>query len=264
MAAPVLLDYEYQYKEGGVKLNGAAALPFVDIENVTGLDMAPISASIHEIDGRHGGSVSARYFSARTIIFEGSAYAAANQVGAFMNQLTSNFIPDDTDYPLYVKDSGVAQYYINCKCTDFKYDMSVLRRTGVSPIQLQFTASDPLKYIDNAMQLMTNNVNYTPTNTGNMLTYPIFIVYGSWTSLSFTNNTAARTVTLTNSGMAAGDVTIVDFRTRNVIINNTRRGGLVTVRNWWGIPVNNTQTVKYVASGGTITKVEMYTKSGWA
>ena len=63
MAAPTLQEYEYQYKDTGIKLNGSVAVPFVDITKVTGLGLATVSASTADVCGAPGGSVYCKFLS---------------------------------------------------------------------------------------------------------------------------------------------------------------------------------------------------------
>lgn len=262
MAAPVLNDYEYMFKDNGLLLNGAAILPFIDIEEITGLD-APQAQVVEEtVDGQHGGEVYVKYYEPRTIIIDGIVYADPSTIDAFLDTLNTNFMISDTEMPFYFKGAGIAQRYIMCKSIGLHYSLSRLRSFGSSPIQIQLKAGDVRKYIDNPNQTMVANTNYTPANTGNMETYPIFTITGAWSTITLTNNTQARSVVLTDTRVA-GDITVVNFKDKSVTVNGVRKSSIVTTGNWWNIPSGGGQTVKYTVTGGPPTSVVMATKQGW-
>jgi phage-related protein len=143
-----------------------------------------------------------------------------------------------------------------------KADIDELRRLGSTEIQAQLVGEDPRKYINNANQTMVAGTNYTPSNPGNVNTYSIFTITGAFTSITFTNNTQAKSVTLTTTRVA-GDVTIVDLLLKTVTINGVQNSNVVTAANWWDIPAGGGQTVKYTVTGGPPTSVVMATKQGW-
>lgn len=263
MAAPTLGNYEYQLGDTGIKLNGTSTLPFFDIDKVAGLDMPKIEVKEDSLDAQHGGVVFGKYFQPRTIIIDGAIYADPTTVDSYIDSLISNYMPSESDTPFYFKHPGVTQRYVLCRPVGFNYDIERLRAYGKCSAQLQLKAGDPRKYVDNADQVMTVGSNYTPTNTGNMETYPIFVITGAWSTITFTNNTAAKSVVLTDTRVA-GDITVINFKDRSVIVNGSRKSSIVSTGNWWNIPSNNTQTVKYTVTGGPPTSVVMSTKQGWA
>jgi len=261
MAAPVLADYTYQYSDTGILLNGSVTLPFWDVQKVTGLDMATYDAKIDDYDGQHGGPVYARWAKPRTIIIEGTLYASPALVEVAIDAAITNFIPDVVN-PFYYKHPGVAQRYVSCLPISFASDTETMRRIGAGAFQIQLVGNDPRKYINNANQIMAAATNYTPSNPGNVATYPIFTIVGAFTAISLTNNTTTEVVTLTTTRIA-GDVTIVDFNTRSVTINGIQSSSVVSAGAWWQIPAGGAQTVKYTVTGGPPTSVTMATKQAW-
>lgn len=262
MAAPVLNDYEYMYKDTGLLLNGAVALPFWDVLKVSGLDMPDYNANIDDVDSQQGGTVYALYSMVRTIIIEGMLYANPSTIESTIDTAIANFLPNNTDYPFYYKAPGLAQRYINGKAIKFLSDTETLRRTGLAAFQLQIACGDPRKYINNADQVMVAGTNYTPANPGNVETYPIITVVGAFTTITFTNVTTGKAITLTTTRIA-GDVTVIDFKNKSVTINGIQNSSVVTGTAWWNIPAGGANSFNYAVTGGPPTSVTVATKQGW-
>lgn len=263
MAAPTLGDYEYQFKDTGVKLNSSVSATFVDITKITGLDMPQVDSITADFDGVHGGSVYSKFFGTRTFVLDGFIYAPAASADAYCDTLVTNFMPDDIDWPFYFKGAGISQRYILAKSLGLKYDIDSLRMMGKTAAQFILAAGDVRKYVNNADQVMVANTLYTPTNAGNMETYPVFTIIGAWSTITLFNSSASRTVALADTRIA-GDVTVVDFKTRSVTVNGVRKSSIVTTNQWWSIPAGGGQSVRYTVTGGPPTSVTMATKQGWA
>ena len=263
MAAPTLNDYEYMFKDTGVLLNGTSAVPFIDVQAISGLDMPAVQVVEETLDGQHGGEIYAKYFEPRTIIIDAVLYANPNAVDASLDALIENYMPDDVEYPFYFKGTGIGQRYVMCKAIGFNSPLEIDRTVGAAKVQMQLKAPDPRKYVDNVNQTMVANTNYSPVNAGNMETYPVFTVAGAWTSITFTNNTQVKSVVLTDTRVA-GDITVVDFKNKAVTVNGVRKSSIVTTGNWWTIPKGGGNTVKFTVTGGPPTSVVMATKQGWA
>lgn len=262
-SSTLFTDYLYMYKKNGVQINDDATVPFIDVDGkVQGLDLPDMDANIDDIDATHGGIVHNKFTKPRIVVVEGTVYADPDYIEVYVDQLITNFIPDDSNYPFYFKHPGVGLRYVNAKPLALKMDVETLRRIGSSAIQIQLACEDPRKYIDNADQVMTAGTSYTPANPGNVNTYPIFTVVGAFTAITFTNNTQAKSVTLTSTRVA-GDITVFDFRKKTVTINGVQSSNQVTTANWWDIPAGGGQTVKYTVTGGPPTSVTMSTKQGW-
>jgi phage-related protein len=262
MAAPTLLDYEYQYKDSGIKLNSSVSASFVDITKITGLDMPTVDSVSDSFDGVHGGIFYSKFFNPRTIVLDCDIYAPVGSVDSYCDTLSANFMPDDTDAPFYFKGAGIAQRYILCKSLGIKYDIDRLRAFGKTVGQISLGAGDPRKYIDNAdITGMTAGYNYPGGNTGNMNTFPVITIVGAWTSISFINNNTAKTVTLTSTRVA-GDMTVVNFKTRSVTVNGVRNSSIVTTAGWWDLAPGN--LFRYTVAGGPPTSVTASTNSAWA
>lgn len=263
MAAPVLSDYRYMYKDTGILLNGDwdGSYPgFIDVEKVSGLDLPDFEPASYDNDGQHGGNTFVKYAKQRTIVIEGVMYTTAASADVFLEKLIANFLPDNVSWPFYFKPSGVAQRYVNAKAIALKSDIDTARRIGSAPIQIQLVAEDPTKRVDNANQVMTSGTNYTIANTGTIATYPIVTIVGAFTAITFTNNDTAKTLTITTTRIA-GDVTVVDFRQRSVTINGIQSSSVAS-GTWWPIMVGG-DSVKATVTGGPPTSITMASYSGW-
>lgn len=261
MVAPTLLDYEYQYKDTGVKLNSSVSLPFVDVLSITGLDMAPVNVAESDLDGVHGGVFFAKFAGTRTVVFDVDIYSTSATADTYCESLISNFAPDDVDYPLYFKSAGIARRYLMAKSLGVKYNIDRLRAYGKTKGQIILGCSDPRKYSDNADVVMTAGTNYNVTNAGNINSFPTVTIVGAWTVINIINNTQVKTLTLTDT-RSAGDVTVIDFRNRNVTVNGIRKSSIVTANNWFDIPAGSTNSLKFTVTG-TPTSVTLATKNAW-
>lgn len=263
MAAPVLADYCYQYKDTGILLNGNwdASYPgFVDVAEVTGLDLPDFEVASYDNDGQHGGNTFAKFAKQRTVIIDGTIVTTATTADVFLEKLLANFLPDNITWPFYYKPAGVTQRYINMKAVAFKSNLDAARRIGTAPIQIQLVGEDPVKRIDNANQVMTSGTSYTIANAGTVDTYPIVTIIGAFTAITFTNNDTGKTLTITTTRIA-GDVTIVDFKQRSVTINGIQNS-LVANGTWWPVTVGG-DSVKATVTGGPPTSITVASYSGW-
>lgn len=248
MAAPVLTNYQYQFGDSGILLNGGATLPFIDVHNVEGLSAMPeIETKLGNFDGRHGGVSSAQFFSARTVVIDGTVYADPNNIGAVVDQLNLNFAPTNLNTPFYFKEPGNNQRYIMCKSFGIKLDHSNLRALGSSPIQIQLFAGDPFKYENLAPISMSHNVPIAVVNNGNALMSPQLTIIGNFASMIISRELPAPAVSmsLVKSGGANSDQTVVDFNTRRVMLNGFDTTSMVDTFNWWGIEPQSSASIQY-------------------
>lgn len=259
--APALGTYQYQFKDTGILWNGDTALPFIDVTKVTGLDMPDIDASIVELDSRHGGYGFSKYSDSRTLVISGTLYANPSTVDVTTDAIKANFAPDDTEYPFYFKGAGVSQRYIMCKSLGVKYDIDRLRSIGSCPIQASLFAGDPRAYVDNAPIGMAANTNYYPANSGNVETFPTFVITGAFSGLTMANNSTGQVVTL-NTSVGAGYTVVVDFLLKCVTLNGARWTTVLSNRNWWNIRAGGGDAVAWAVSNGA-PAVTLYSKQGW-
>lgn len=264
MAAPVLSDYHYQFKDTGIVLNGDwdAAYPgFVDVETIQGLDLPPFSVASYDNDAQHGGNTFVKFADQRTIIINGVVYTSAASADVFLDKLFSNFLPDNNIWPFYYKPAGLTQRYISVKSIGAKSDLTTARRIGSAPIQIQLIAEDPTKKIDNALLTMISATSYTVANNGTVDTYPIFTITGAFSTMTLRNSTTNQNLVITTTALV-GDVTVVDFRKRSVTINGVQNSATASGP-WWAIAPGGNSTIRATATGATPTSIQAATYSGW-
>lgn len=262
MAAPVLNMYEYQFKDSGVLLNGGASLPFIDVLKVTGLDLPPIETGDIDYDSQDGGFVYARFVQARTIVIDGTLYANPSTIDQTLLLLRNNFLPSEEDAPLYIRDAGLSQQYIMCKPVGLNYDVDALRHYGACNIQIQLKAGDPTRYINKADIAVTAGTNYSVTNNGNRATWPVLTTTGPFAEMSITNSLTGDTVGFVFAADADDDI-VLDFKTKQLIINDENRSGLLTSIGWWPLRPGVTEQFR-VYSIGTNVMVNPDTESNYS
>lgn len=266
MAAPVLTDYEYQFKDDGIKLNGNVVLPYIDVDSVKGIDLAEIEVTEADVDGVHGGVIIADFFKARTIVIDCTIYAVSTTIDAFMDQLHANFMPTSDYYPFYFKGAGIVQRFILCKSVGLKYDIDTLRRVGSCRAQIILKAGDPRKYVETTEALSSGNY-ITRTNSGNIPTYPIYtITGGTQTVTAFRNGSTGRQISI-NNAMALSDILTVDFNRKMVFINGIRQSSVLGTGfvDWWEVRPgsNQLQFSTWGPTGFTIPTGTVTWRSGW-
>jgi len=265
MVAPVLADYEYQFKDTGFKLNGASVLPFFDVTKVTGLsDLPEYDVKEDDIDSQDGGLIYVKYSKHRIITVEGILYANPATIETTIDTLIANFQPDNLDWPFHFKLPGVAQRYVSCKTYGFKSDEETLRRLGQANCLLTFGAENPHKKVDNPnLQLVTAGTNYAVTNSGLVATAPtITITGGTMSVINLTNQTTGKTLTLTRS-FVTSDVTVVDMR-RNVVYVNGIQNSAISSGSFWDIGAGVTASLRFTFTGSAApTSVIVASYSGW-
>jgi len=265
MAAPTLLDYEYQYKDTGILLNqNASVMPFWDVNKVGGLsDFPDLDYDVLDLDGQHGGFVTGNYFHHRMVIPEGTLYCGPSDVETNNELLKATITPDGVDYPLYWKHPSKAQRYFLAKPIAYKADVEAGRRTGRMPFQLQFGCTDPRSYIDITSFAWTAGSNYTFTNAGNAATGQVISITA--TSSTTANITVANITTglsfsfskaITSGQVLTIDVEKLVFKVNGVIVNValTLTGGAWPV----ALPGLNTWKVTSNIGNGTVAA-----KSAW-
>lgn len=262
MVAPVLSDYQYQFRDDGVLLNGDwnASLPgFIDIQSVTGLSLPDIESTEFEFDGMHGGISFAKYVKSRTIVLDGILYTTTSLVDSVIDKLIVNFMPNELDYPFYFKGAGIGQRYLNCKPLSFKADVTTLRRIGSCEVQFQLKADNPIKRNDNPTTTATSGTTYDLTNSGNVDTYPIVTITGAYSSVTIRNSTTNKVLVVTGPRVVS-DITVLDFRMKSLLVNGLQKSSFASGVWWEFIPGLNNIVLTAV---GSPTSMQVNTYSGW-
>ena len=258
MVAPTLGDYEFQFKDTGVLLNGTSAVPFWDVTKVTGLmDFPELDVKVQDIDGRHGSFIAARFFAHRPVVFDGTLYASSADVDTPIEAMRTSMLPEAVDYPLYFKVPSKAQRYVNVKATSFKCDVDTARRYGAAPFQAQYIAGDPRHYIDGTPAAWTTNVNFNLTNSGNVTNGPLVTITANATTsanITVTNNTVSEGVNVVFA-VTNGDVLLIDLD--NLVV---KRNGVhvpvqlnITATTWPTTTPGATESWKVVSNVGNGT-----------
>lgn len=146
MAAPTLNVEEYQYRDDGIPLNTTAAIPFVDVISVKGLDAAEVRETVKDHEGTDGGFVDATNETLRTVVLECEAYTDPAAFETYMESLKANFEPSAISLPFYIMtDAGMRVVY--GKSTGVKYTKTNSRSYGRQPFNVTVLCEDPRVYI---------------------------------------------------------------------------------------------------------------------
>lgn len=141
-------DTTFQLTDAGVILNDDQTpnVPFIDIEQVKGLDSAPFRQTKRDHEGVDGGYMDAEFETGRDIALSGVVYANNNPLETFLDTLKANWAPSTTLLPLYflTNDTGLRVLFV--KPLGCQYDWDALRRTGMAAITFTAYAEDPRIY----------------------------------------------------------------------------------------------------------------------
>lgn len=273
-------DFSYKLGESGVVLNpDSLTPPFVDITKVQGLDSTEYRTTERDHEGTDGGFIDAVYAKGRTIVLEGMAYAAGEEVESFLDSLKANFAPSRTLVPFYFKHPGVTERFLRVKPLPVRYDVDTLRRVGCTDIQFQMFAEDPRIY---SAELRSESIPETPItlpgrdynrsynygyggspvtpytvnlpNNGNWATPVIFTIAGPATNPRIINDTLGITLTFMLE-VPSGSVLEIDTYYHTVRLDGANRRGSLVVPNWFNLqPGDN--IIRYssnFASGSVLT-----------
>jgi tail protein len=251
-----LADYTFQFNSG-VILNLDAALPFVDVTRVTGLDNAPFRETIRDHEGVDGGYIDAEFEQGREIVVEGTAYCDVSIAEVFFDSLKANYAPVTTPLPFVFKAPGVNERVVFVKPRGARYDWDTARRYGASPIQILMYAEDPRIY-DNSLVSqvipyggaattgfafnMGFNLSFGTTvppdgqyvvNAGNRPTPAILTIQGPVTNPRIVNDTDGKTLRFVID-LAVSDQLVIDLANHTVTLNGvTNRRDSLQEPNWF-------------------------------
>jgi hypothetical protein len=256
MAVPTLLAEEYQFVEDtGIKLNGASALPFVDILSIDGLDAAQVRTLATPREGMHGGYVDAEFEDIRTITIEGEIYASPTALETYLDSLKANFAPSKVVQPFYFgTDAGTRCIF--AKSTGLRYAKDQLRRLGKVAFQVQLIAEDPRIY---ATTVTSQGLPGTLVLVGNRDTTGTITIAGSRTNPVITMGTSVLTFNYT---LAGGNTIVIDLAKRTVILNGTTNlRSALTISGGWPVLKNGNNVFTIGGTGaGAITAAA---RSAW-
>lgn len=191
-----MTNYTVQYNDGGVVLNDDAVLPFVDIQQISGVDSGDTRTNEQQREGENGGFVDAEFINQRTIVIDATVYTDDNSLNSFLSQLKQNYRQDNVVKPLYMLFPGINNdeaLVLYCKSLGLKYDLTSTVSANYIPIQIQLKAEDPLFY---SKTVHSYSVVFDTTAPVNGRGYPKSYNYG----YGATNAVAPGTMTVNNNG----------------------------------------------------------------
>lgn len=274
--APSLNDYEFCFGDNGTVLNtDSIGLPFIDVDQVSGLDTAPLRTSTDEHQGMDGTYYDTPFMSGRVIIVTGTLYTDPNDTDTLLDSLRRDYA-QNLIRPFYFQLPGRPKRFINGQGGGLVYDVDHGRREGMTAVQFTVLAGDPYIYdwpsqsgvVANPTVItvgtgfnMSFNVGFggsvpingaTVGNSGTHTAYPIIALQGPLTNPVLVDSfgvTMAFNITL-----AAGDNLVIDCKNKSVVLNGqaSRRSSLAGL-NWFAVPGGMTETVFFSADSGTGT-----------
>jgi hypothetical protein len=281
-------DYTFKLGDSGVVLNDDPALPFVDIEKVTGLDSPPFRETTREHEGVDGGFLDAEFERGRDIILEGVVYADETGTGVetFMDSIKFNYAPVTAPIPFYFKAPGVEERLVFVKSRGVSYDWDQLRRLGMARIQFKMFGEDPRIYtsVEETLDIPFSGFTGsgfsfslafsfgfgaavlppggTVTNSGNRPAPAIITIDGPVTDPRITNDTLGLTLSFVIT-LSGTDSLVIDLGSRTAILNGTTnvRGTLIDPTWWLLAPGDN--SITYTAGSGTGSNLNITFRSAW-
>jgi hypothetical protein len=148
MTVPVLSDFSLQYGTSGLLLNG---LPLsdgtiIDVDQVDGLDEAPVKSSEASYEGRDGGILNAFFSDMRKPKITGTIYGGTNSVFNTIDLLKANFAVGLQAQPLFFQQAGQTPRQLFCKSLGFNYSWTAAMRLNNTPFTINLQAEDPTIY----------------------------------------------------------------------------------------------------------------------
>lgn len=256
---------QYQYGDNGVLLNGPAALPFVDITSVQGLDSGEFRESDFQRDEAHGSWIDAYYQAARTVTLEGTLYADPNNLEPFLDSLKANFAPTAVDLPLYFRVDGNTDVNrcVFGKSLGISYNKDSMRRIGSSAFQIQIKCGDPRIY---SQSLSTISVSWgsgsaTLTLSGNRPSPGLLLLNGPLTNPAVTHTPTGTTFSFPSFSVSSGQSIAIDLNKRTVLQGSiNRRSSLVLSGNWPELVPGSNPFNRSGSGSGTFT---VQARSAW-
>lgn len=295
MAAPILADYSYQFKDDGVLLNANSnspvlGAPIFDIQKISGLDMATIRTSMKISEGEDGGAVEGEFLDPRTISIDGVLFCHTDEsIESMLDRLKANYAPSKLNYPLYIKAPGVAQRVLFCKPLAVRYDIDQARRYNSTNFQVILQASDPVVYgseVRSFYGILSNDVEgghgfdhgydlsmggapvagsqLLFTNAGNKAVGAEFTLTGPVTGPRIVSDTTGKTLSMsTLVASSSMDKIIIDLHHRTVKLNGVSRRMSVDPSEGWFLIQPGLNSLRYQAISTTPVPIEGTFRDGY-
>lgn len=284
----LISDTSFQLSDTGIILNddSASNLPFIDIEQVTGLDNAPYRQTKREREGADGGYMDAEFESGRDISLTGVVYANNNPLESYLDSLKANWAPSTAPIPLYMLTNDVGLRVVFVKPLGCKYDWDALRRTGMTAITFTAYAEDPRIY-SGALQSTIiplgatvftgfafplgfpfgfGGVSLTTDgqfiyNVGNRPAPAIMTIAGPVTNPQILNDTTSSVLQFSTT-LAIGETLVIDTQYHTVRLNGiTNRRSALIVPGWFMLQVG-ANFIRFRSTAGTGT-LEVSYRASW-
>lgn len=283
---PLTEDLTFRLGDSGVILNtDATSLPFVDIDDVRGLDSAPFRTTTRDHEGDDGGFMDAEFEKSRDIILGGTIYGDTGTLESYLDSLKANWGPGSTQVPLYVKAPGVTERMLYVKPLGLKYNWATSRRTGQIDVQFGAYAEDPRIYdavqVEQTLSLgatiytgfgfnigfnfgfggiSTTTDAYLVTPGGNRPTPPLFIINGPVSDPRILNDTVSKEMIFQGLTLAVGETLVVDPKNKTAKLNGVtnRRNTLLAPTWFYLLPGSNTLRFRASSSDPAATLIVRY------
>lgn len=266
-------DFTFRLGDAGVILNGTASLPFVDVENVKGLDSATFRTTERDHEGDDGGFMDAEYEKGRDIVLDGTIYASGDAMETYLDSLKENWAPSKVQVPFYFKAPGVNERLLFVKPLGIRYDWSSFRRTNQAPVQFGAYAEDSRIY-DSTLLMATLPLGATVfsgfgfnlgfnfgfggvsslndavlvVNGGNRPTPPVIRINGPIDNPRLISDTANREMLFQGLSLAVGEYVDVDMKNKTVKLNGTTNRRNTLVSPTWFFLEKGTNTLRLRAT----------------
>lgn len=284
---PLTDELSFRLGDAGVILNtDSTGLPFVDVNDVIGLDNAPYRETERDHEGTDGGFMDAEFEKGRPLIVQGMIYADTSTMESYLDSLKSNWAPSTTLVPFYFKSPGVAERCVFVKPLGCKYDWTTMRRYGCAEVQFKMFAEDPRIYTAEEQVVVINyggeagtgfafdlgfdfgfGPAIPPTGAnipvgGNRPTPATLTITGPITSPVITNDTLGVSLAF-NITLTASDTLTIDLANRTVVLNGSQnRRNTLQVPNWFFLS-QGTTFLRYGGGNGTGSFVTIRYRDAW-
>lgn len=284
---PLTDELSFRLSDTGVVLNtDSTGLPFVDIEDVVGLDNAPYRETERDHEGTDGGFMDAEFERGRPVVLRGTIYADSASMETYLDSLKSNWAPSRTLIPFYFKAPGVDERVIFVKPLGCKYDWNALRRTGQAEVQFKMFAEDSIIYTAALQEHIINyggdagtgfgfNLGFNfsfgpvipPTGAnipvgGNRATPAIMTITGPIVSPVITNDTLGTSLAF-NITLSASDTLTINLANRTVLLNGSaNRRNTLLQPNWFFFQPGGT-FIRFGGGSGTGSFLTIQYRDAW-
>lgn len=279
-------DLTFQLDDG-VVLNTGETFPFIDVDEVKGLDSPEFRTASRDHEGVDGGFIDAEFEKARTVSIQGTIYDDTSTIESYLDSLKENYSPRTSVIPFYFKAPGVDERVIFVKPLGIKYEWSSERRYGSIPFRVEMYAEDPRIYdaTEQVVTIQQGAIAYTGidfsldfsfsfggssastdgqnvTNSGNRSTPAIIVITGPVTNPSIINETVGLTLQF-DITLAASETLTIDLANRTVKLNgNINRRGSLRAPNWFLLEPGDT-FIRYRATSAPPSSMTITFRSAW-